>query len=272
MWRSLLAVLLFLGIFALVPAAPAAAQLPVNPLNLGVCETTPCQGLGAFVTCAPGVWTGCPGSFVPCAIGCSCAVTPGLGTLFPTGVGISAFMGVRYATYMDGTPPLVPISGPNPQAPIADAIVPYSTCAGYMFPIFALTQGSFGYNVGPRRGFNPYATADAYLQTLNAVVAPDGTGYILSWTTGTTFSASSHEVFQCPEPDTPLVACRSVGVINAETRRFGPVPGGYTYVVRTQGYGGLTGTIGWGGTLEAGSSRLPLPALPPPVAATPEQQ
>jgi hypothetical protein len=145
---------------------------------------------------------------------------------------------------------------------IAEAIVPYSTCNGIFAPILGW-PGSFGYNVGPRRGFNPYATPNAYLQTLNAVVAPNGAGYLLSWTSGTTFSGSSHEIFQCPEADTPLVACRSVGLVNAETRTFGPVPGGYTYVVRSQGYSGYTGTIGWGGTLEAGSSRLPLPLIPP---------
>jgi hypothetical protein len=134
------------------------------------------------------------------------------------------------------------------------------TYNGYLFPIYGF-PGSVGYNAGARRGFNPYATPDAYLKTLDAVALPDG-GYQLHWTTGTTFSGTSHEIFQCPESDTPLVACRSVGIVNAETRTFGPVPGGFTYVVRTSGYGGNTGTVSWGGGLEAGSSRLPLPLAP----------
>jgi hypothetical protein len=139
----------------------------------------------------------------------------------------------------------------------AGASVTYS---GYMLPIFGI-PGSFGYNAGARRGFNPYATQDAYLKTLDAVWLPDG-GYQLTWTTGSTFSNTSHEVFQCPEADTPIVACHSLAVVTSENRTYGPVPGGYTYMVRTMGYGGLTGTIGWGGSLEAGSSRLPLPITP----------
>ncbi len=142
----------------------------------------------------------------------------------------------------------------------AGATITYN---GYMFPIFGF-PGSFGYNAGARRGFNPYATPDAYLKTLDAVWLPDG-GYQLTWTTGTTFSNTSHEIFQCPEADTPIVACRSLAVVNSETRTYGPVPGGYTYVVRTTGYGGLTGTLNWGGALEAGSSRLPLPVAPGPA-------
>jgi len=134
------------------------------------------------------------------------------------------------------------------------------TSNGYMFPIFGV-PGSFGYNAGARRGFNPYATPDAYLKTLDATWLPDG-GYQLTWATGTSFSNTSHEIFQCPEADTPIVACRSLTVVNAEVRTYGPVPGGYTYVVRSMGYGGYTGTIGWGGALEAGSSRLPLPISP----------
>jgi len=145
----------------------------------------------------------------------------------------------------------------------AGASVTYS---GYMFPIFGI-PGSFGYNAGARRGFNPYATPDAYLKTLDAVWLPDG-GYQLTWTIGSTFSNTAHEVFQCPEADTPIVACRSLAVVTSENRTYGPVPGGYTYVIRTTGYGGLTGTIGWGGSLEAGSSRLPLPITPGPGGAS----
>jgi hypothetical protein len=143
------------------------------------------------------------------------------------------------------------------------------TYNGYLFPVFGW-PGSFGYNSGTRRGFNPYATANAYLKTLDAVVLPDG-GYQLTWTSGTSFSGTSHEIFQCPEPDTPIVACHSLAVVNSEVRTYGPVPGGFTYVVRSAGYGGQTGTLSWGGGLEAGSSRLPLPITPgdggPPTAA-----
>ena len=135
------------------------------------------------------------------------------------------------------------------------------TFNGYPMPIYGF-PGSFGYNAGARRGFNPYATPDAYLKTLDAVALPTG-GYQLNWTTGTTFSNTSHEIFQCPEADTPLVACRSLAVVNSEVRTYGPVPGGYTYTVRSQGYGGYTGTVGWGGGLESGSSRLPLPLVAP---------
>ncbi len=134
------------------------------------------------------------------------------------------------------------------------------TSNGYMFPIYGF-PGSFGYNAGSRRGFNPYATPDAYLKTLDATWLPDG-GYQLVWTTGTNLSNTSHEVFQCPEADTPIVACRSLMVVNSEVRTYGPVPGGYTYVVRSSGYGGYTGTISWAGGLESGSSRLPLPVSP----------
>jgi hypothetical protein len=144
----------------------------------------------------------------------------------------------------------------------AGATVTYN---GYLMPIFGF-PGSWGYNAGARRGFNPSATPDAYLKTLDAILLPEG-GYLLTWTTGTTFSGTSHEVFQCAEPDTPLVACRGIGVVNAEVRRFGPVPGGFTYIVRTSGYGGYTGTVRWGSEIEAASSRLPLPV--PPVGAVP---
>ncbi len=261
MWRSVLTLVLLTGILILAQAAPVDAQsfYPITPP--GVCETFPCQGFGALA-CSTGMGFICQASAFGCSVACSCSPAAQLGSLLPTGVGISAAQGARYATYTDGTPPLPPLHGPNPQIVIADAVVPYSTCFGVLAPIYGW-PGSFGYNVGPRRGFNPYATADAYRQTLDAVVAPDGSGYLLSWTTGTTFSGSSHEVYQCPEADTPLIACRSVGVVNAETRTFGPVPGGFTYVVRSQGYSGYTGTIGWGGQLEAGSSRLPLPLVPP---------
>ncbi|HZU05659.1 MAG TPA: hypothetical protein VFB73_06775 [Chloroflexota bacterium] len=139
----------------------------------------------------------------------------------------------------------------------AGATVTYN---GYLFPIFGI-PGSVGYNAGSRRGFNPWSTPDAYLKTLDAVALPEG-GYRLYWTTGTSFSGTSHEIFQCPEVDTPLVACRSLAVVNSEIRTYGPVPGGYTYVVRSSGYGGNTGTIGWAGGLEASSSRLPLPLTP----------
>jgi hypothetical protein len=134
------------------------------------------------------------------------------------------------------------------------------TSNGYMFPIFGI-PGSFGYNAGTRRGFNPYATSTAYLKTLDATWLPDG-GYQLTWTSGTNLSNTSHEVFQCPEADTPIVACHSLAVVNSEVRTYGPVPGGYTYVIRTSGYGGYTGTINWASSLEAGSSRLPLPLSP----------
>jgi hypothetical protein len=261
MWRSVLTLVLLTGFMILAQAAPVDAQsaFPITPP--GVCETSPCQGFGALA-CSTSQGFICQASNFGCSVACSCSPAAQLGSLLPTGVGISAAQGARYATYTDGTPFLPPIHGPNPQVVIADAVVPYSTCFGVLAPIYGW-PGSFGYNLGPRRGFNPYATADAYRQTLDAVVAPNGAGYQLSWTTGTTFSNTSHEVFQCPEADTPLLACRSVGVVNAETRSFGPVPGGFTYVVRTQGYGGYTGTIGWGSGLEAGSSRLPLPLVPP---------
>jgi hypothetical protein len=257
MWRSVLTLVLLTGFLILAQTAPVDAQtfFPLTPP--GICETTPCQGFGALA-CSTSFGFICQASAFGCSVACSCSPASLLGSLLPTGVGISAAQGARYATYTDGTPPLPRIIGPNPQVVIADAVVPYSTCFGVLAPIYGW-PGSFGYNVGPRRGFNPYATTDAYRQTLDAVVA---------WTTGTTFSNTSHEIFQCPEADTPLVACRSVGVVNAETRTFGPVPGGYTYVVRTQGYGGYTGTIGWGSGLEAGSSRLPLPLVPPAGATS----
>jgi hypothetical protein len=266
MWRSLLALVILVGFFSLAHATPAdAQQFPSPPIPPGLCNTIPCQGIGAFDSCSSAVSYGCPISYP------GCAPYPILGSLAPTGVVLSRQMGARYATYADGTPPLPPRIGPNPQSLIADAFPPLHPCNALFLPVVGSTPGSFGYNVGPRRGFNPYSSQDAYLQTLNAVVAPGGTGYLLSWTSGTTFSGTSHEVYQCPESDTPLIACRSAGVINAETRQFGPVPGGFTYVVRTQGYGGYTGTIGWGGQIEGASSRLPLPILPPPTAGGPDQ-
>jgi hypothetical protein len=266
MWRSVLTLVLLTGFFILAqtPSVDAQSSFPLTPP--GVCETSPCQGFGALA-CSTSMGFICQASNFGCSVACSCSPASQLGSLLPTGVGISAAQGARYATYTDGTPYLPPINGPNPQVVIADAVVPYSTCSGVLAPIYGW-PGSFGYNTGPRRGFNPYATADAYRQTLDAVVAPDGAGYQLSWVTRTTFSNTSHEVFQCPEADTPLMACRSVGVVNAETRTFGPVPGGFTYVVRTQGYGGYTGTLGWGSGLEAGSSRLPLPLVPPASASS----
>ncbi len=262
MWRFLLVLVVLVGFTSLTHAAPAEAQVPSPPVPPGLCQSLPCQGIGAFDTCANPASYGCPLTYP------SCAPYPALGALGPTGAGLSRLMGVRYATYADGTPWLPPRLGPNPQSLIADAFLPLNPCNALFLPVVTSTPGSFGYNVGPRRGFNPYATPDSYLQTLNAVVAPDGTGYLLTWTSGTTFSNTSHEVFQCPEADTPLMACRSVGLVNAEVRTFGPVPGGYTYVVRTQGYGGYTGTIGWGGLIEAGSSRLPLPLVPPAGATS----
>jgi len=135
------------------------------------------------------------------------------------------------------------------------------TYNGYMFPIFGW-PGSFGYPYYGRRGFDPSATLDQKWQSLDAVPLPAG-GWQLVWTVGTTFSNTSHEIFQCPQVDSPAWACRPVAVVNAETRTFGPVVGGYTYLVRSSGYGGYTGTIGWGGGLEAESTRLPLPLAPP---------
>ncbi|HEY7064274.1 MAG TPA: hypothetical protein VII06_22530 [Chloroflexota bacterium] len=262
MWRPVLTLVLLAGIFILAQTPSVDAQSQFPPFTPpGVCETTPCQGFGAL-TCSTGQGFICQATNFGCSVACSCSPAAQLGSLLPTGIGPSAAQGVRYATYNGGSPPLPPITGPNPQVTVADAIVPYSTCFGVFAPIYAF-PGSWGYNYGPRRGFNPFATSDAYRQTLDAVVAPDGAGYILSWTSGTTFSGSSHEVFQCPEADTPVMACRSVGVVNAETRTFGPVPGGFTYVVRSQGYSGYTGTISWGTSQEAGSSRLPLPLIPP---------
>jgi hypothetical protein len=266
MWRPILTLVLLTGFLLIAQTAPVDAQSLFPSTPPGVCETTPCQGFGAQA-CSTSQGFICQATNYGCSVACSCSPASQLGSLLPTGIGISAAQGVRYATYTDGSPPLPPREGPNPQVAIADAVVPYSTCYGVLAPIYGW-PGSFGYNVGPRRGFNPYATPDAYRQTLDAVVAPNGAGYQLSWTTGTTFSNTSHEVFQCPEADTPLVACHSVGVVNAETRTFGPVPGGFTYVVRSQGYGGYTGTISWGSGQEAGSIRLPLPLVPPASATS----
>jgi hypothetical protein len=263
MWRSLLVLALLVGFTSLMQASPAEAQstAPTMPSSSGATSFAPTTGL------APGTVGAWPAlSFAGAAFGSSPCSFPGFYQLASIPGSLSGPPFVRYATYSDGWLVAPPSTGPNPQILIADAIVPYNMCAGTLQPIVGSTPGSFGYNVGPRRGFNPYATTDSYLQTLNAVVAPDGMGYILTWTSGTSFSGTSHEVFQCPEADTPLMACRSAGVVNAEVRTLGPVPGGFTYVIRSQGYGGLTGTVGWGGGLEAGSNRLPLPLVPPPTA------
>jgi len=267
MWRSVLTLVLLTG-FILVSQTPPVDAQGLGPTMLpGTCQTNPCQNADAQ-PCITSSGALCPTTLLGNAsIPFTCSGFPAIGLLAPTSGVLSAALGVRYATYSDNFLTLPPSIGPTPQYLIADSSLPYSPCNGYLAPIFGWT-GSWGYNTGPRRGFNPYATADAYRQTLDAVVAPNGGGYQLSWVSGTTFSNTSHEVFQCPEADTPLMACRSVGVVNAETRTFGPVPGGFTYVVRTQGYGGYTGTLGWGSGLEAGSSRLPLPLVPPPSASS----
>ena len=267
MWRSVLTLVLLTGFMLLSQTPPVDAQTLQPPMLPGTCQVNPCQNADA-VPCITSSGALCPTTLPPnLSLPFTCSGFPAIGLLTPTGGVMSAALGARYATYSDNILTLPPSIGPVPQYLIADTGLPYSPCNGYFAPIFGW-PGSWGYNVGPRRGFNPYATSDAYRQTLDAVVAPNGAGYLLSWTTGTTFSNSSHEVYQCPEADTPLVACRSVGVVNAETRTFGPVPGGFTYVVRSQGYSGYTGTIGWGGQIEAGSSRLPLPLVPPASIAS----
>jgi hypothetical protein len=267
MWRSILSLVLLMGFMLLSQTPPVDAQTLGPPALPGACQTTPCQNADA-VPCLHSSGLLCATTLSGnLSLPLSCSGFPAIGLLTPTGGVHSAGLGARYATYSDNILYLQPRIGPNPQYLVADANLPYSPCAGYLAPIFGW-PGSWGYNTGPRRGFTPFSSADAYRQTLDAVVAPNGAGYLLSWTTGTTFSNSSHEVFQCAEADTPLVACRSVAVVNAETRTFGPVPGGYTYVVRSQGYSGYTGTIGWGGQIEAGSSRLPLPLVPPPTAGS----
>src|SRR3712207_7345845 len=71
-------------------------------------------------------------SFTGCLVACTCSVAGSLGSFMPTGVAINAAQGVRYATFTDGSPPLPPIFGPNPQIAIADPVVPISACNGFL--------------------------------------------------------------------------------------------------------------------------------------------
>lgn len=262
---------------SLISAAQTGDSLSTNPTTIQPVNTLPTNGLAFATAGAGGGGTGFAGS------------APSL---------TSGVYGVAPAPAGPGGAAASPSSGPAPTAtrvstgdlspglPMAALVslvpglgfsgyagygYPYSgypfhsgltvTYNGYPFPIFGW-PGSFGYPFYVRRGFDPSATLDQKWQSLDAVPLPTG-GWQLVWTVGTSFSGTSHEIFQCPQPDTPTWACRPLAVVNAEIRTYGPVAGGYTYVVRSSGYGGYTGTIGWGGALEAESTRLPLPVVPP---------
>jgi len=276
---------------SLISAAQTGDSLSANPTTIQPVNTLPTNGL-AFATAGTtgGTGTGFAGIAAPLTsttnvYGITPAPpAPGAPAASPSSGPAPAATQVSTGTFSPGLPmaalaSLVPGLGFSGYAGYG---YPYSgypfnsgltvTYNGYPFPIFGW-PGSFGYPFYVRRGFDPSATLDQKWQSLDAVPLPSG-GYQLVWTVGTSFSGTSHEIFQCPQPDTPTWACRSLAVVNAETRTYGPVAGGYTYVVRSSGYGGYTGTIGWGGQLEAESTRLPLPTVPPggwPAPAAPAE-
>ena len=262
---------------SLISAAQTGDSLSTNPTTLSPVNTLLGNSL-AFATAgtaASGAGTGFTGTS-PSVTSSVYGVFPG----GPAGAPASPSSGPAPASTQVTTGTLTP---GLPMAALASLVpglgfsgyagygYPYSgypfhsgltvTYNGFQFPIFGW-PGSFGYPFYVRRGFDPSATLDQKWQSLDAVPLPSG-GWQLIWTVGTSLSGTSHEIFQCPQPDTPTWACRSLAVLNSETRTYGPVTGGYTYVVRSSGYGGYTGTIGWGGNLEAESTRLPLPVVPP---------
>lgn len=262
---------------SLISAAQTGDSLSTNPTTIQPVNTLPSNGLAFATAGATSGGTGFAGNAPSLTSGvygvAPAPAGPGGAAASPSSGPAPTVARVSTGDFSPGLPmaalvSLVPGLGFSGYAGYG---YPYSgypfhsgltvTYNGYPFPIFGW-PGSFGYPFYVRRGFDPSATLDQKWQSLDAVPLPSG-GWQLVWTVGTSFSGTSHEIFQCPQPDTPTWACRPLAVVNAEIRTYGPVAGGYTYVVRSSGYGGYTGTIGWGGALEAESTRLPLPVVPP---------